>query len=275
MSLKRSGLGAYCGSNINETLERQQRWNPGFSTKLCQTAGESCQCRCLNLYRPSLSLTLALASLWLIVSALQTLPALSCLERDAERKRENESDFGCCKQKGTQCGVWNLLSPVNVPHQTPLSTCKAGFSPLPFLIGIFCSFGSSQIKITGRKEIMKIWWARGWDSDPGTLKLTWAAPQLFALAHLEGWYRLIKISSRFYEKSGRLHFGWTERQTDMSGQSEGWCVRSCLPLRRLTSEFQSTKSIQKRSTVLRKWWQTERKTDSHFLCWHGHKIITF
>lgn len=99
--MKRSGLGAFCGSNINETLERQQRWNPGSSTKLCQAAGESCQCRRLNLYRPSLSLTLALASLWLIVSALQTLSILFCLKLDADSKRKNESIFGCCKQKGT------------------------------------------------------------------------------------------------------------------------------------------------------------------------------
>lgn len=34
--MKRSGLGAYCGSNIIETPGRQQRWNPGSSTKLCQ-----------------------------------------------------------------------------------------------------------------------------------------------------------------------------------------------------------------------------------------------
>lgn len=99
VGMKRSGLGAYCGSNISETLERQQRWNPGSWTKLCQTAGESCQCRRLNLYRPSLSLTLTLASLWLIVSALQTLSILSRLKLDAESKGKNESIFGCCKQK--------------------------------------------------------------------------------------------------------------------------------------------------------------------------------
>lgn len=151
--MKRSGLGAYCGSNISETLERQQRWNPGSSTKLCQTAGESCQCRRLNLYRPSPCLTLTLASLWLIVSALQTLSILSCLKRDSESKRKNESISGCCKQKGTLFVLCEFSLPclratsklVSVP-----CTCQKEFFPLFFLI--YWSFGYSQIKINWRRE---------------------------------------------------------------------------------------------------------------------------
>lgn len=83
---QRSGLGAYCGSHISETLEPEQQWNPGTWTKLCQAAGESCQCKRPNLYHPSLTLTLTLASLWVIVSALQTLSILSCPKLDTESK---------------------------------------------------------------------------------------------------------------------------------------------------------------------------------------------
>ena len=56
VSLQRSGLGAYCSSNISETLKRQQWWNPGTSTQLCQTPEERCQSGCLNPYRPFLCL---------------------------------------------------------------------------------------------------------------------------------------------------------------------------------------------------------------------------
>lgn len=129
--MKRSGLGAYCCSNISETLERQQRWNPGSSTKLCQSAGESCRCRRLNLYCPFLSVTLA--SLGLIVSALQTLSILSCLKLDAASKRKNESIAAVNRSEHSLWYV-NFLSPVCVPHQTSLCSMYArgnSFPPFP------------------------------------------------------------------------------------------------------------------------------------------------
>lgn len=114
------------GGSSGETRDPQQ--------SSVKAAGESCQCRRLNLYHPSLCLTLTLASLWLIVSALQTLSILSCLKRDAESKGKNESIFGCCKQKKTTKKKTGALfvvcefspSPVCMPSQTsPLFLTRA------------------------------------------------------------------------------------------------------------------------------------------------------
>lgn len=123
-------------------LRQQHQWNPGAattvkpvsSTKLCQTAGESCQRRRLNLNRPSLSLTLTLASLWLTVSALQTLSIPSCLEVDGECKGKNESILAAVnKNKHSFCCV-NFLSSVCVPRSV-LCTCKKEFFSLPSFTG--------------------------------------------------------------------------------------------------------------------------------------------
>lgn len=79
---KRSGLGIYCRSNIIGTLGPQWRRNPRYSTKLCQTAGESCQCECLSLYCSSLYL-LQIHSCFALthcVSSSNPPPILSCLK---------------------------------------------------------------------------------------------------------------------------------------------------------------------------------------------------
>ncbi len=114
----------------------------------------------------------------------------------------------------------NFPSPVCVPHQTSLcSMCKQEWShspPFPHLLVLWLFADKNKLK---EGEIMKMWWGHGRDSDPGILKLTWAAPPLSPLPRSEWWYRLIKNSSLYYEKSGCLHFGRAERQPPMSGLS--------------------------------------------------------
>lgn len=141
------------GGSSGETRDPQQ--------SSVKAAGESCQCRRLNLYRPSLCLTLTLASLWLIVSALQTLSILSCLKRDAESKGKNESIFGCCKQKKTKkqknrstlCGVWIfpvscLHAKSNFPSVPHTRERRNSFAPFSSITG---PFDYSQIKINWRR----------------------------------------------------------------------------------------------------------------------------
>lgn len=178
------------GGSSGETRDPQQ--------SSVKAAGESCQCRRLNLYHPSLCLTLTLASLWLIVSALQTLSILSCLKRDAESKGKNESIFGCCKQKKKQQQKKqeHSLWCVNFPRllsacQVKLPLCSSHAREKEFFCPIFLNYWplrllTDKIKLK-EVEIMKARWEQGKDSDPGILKLTWAAPVLFLLLYSEWW----------------------------------------------------------------------------------------
>lgn len=247
---------------------QQHQCNPGAatavkpSTKLCQTAGESCQCRRLNLYRPSLSLTLTLASLWLIVSALQTLSILSCLKLATESKGKNESIFSCCKQRGALSVVCAFsLQPVYAPHQTPLFHLYARKAPhphpncsslqslrFPHLLGLLLFTDKNKLK---EGEIMKIWWEHGRDSDPGILKLTWAALPLSLLHRTEWWHGFIKNSSLPTMKSTHVCIlsGLRDKQQRLDCLWL-WCVWSCLVLQKLTFGIKSTVSRQQHKGLL-------------------------
>lgn len=170
------------GGSSGETRDPQQ--------SSVKAAGESCQCRRLNLYRPSLCLTLTLASLWLIVSALQTLSILSCLKRDAESKGKNESIFGCCKQKKQQQQK-NFFPRLLSACQVKLPLCSSRAREKEFFCPIFLNYWPLRLLTDKNKlkevEIMKARWEQGKDSDPGILKLTWAAPALFLLLYSEWW----------------------------------------------------------------------------------------
>lgn len=116
--------------------------------------------------------------------------------------------------------MW-IFSPLSARH---IKTCLGsmyvpeGILPplFPHLLVLWLFADKNKLK---EREIMKIWWGQGRDSNPGILKLTWTSPPPSPLPRSEWWYRLIKNASLYYEKRGRLQFGRTERQTAVSGPS--------------------------------------------------------
>lgn len=105
--MKRSGLGTYCASNMTETLEWQQWWKPCILNTALSDCRRKLSAQTPKPYRPSLLLTLRLALLWLIVTALQTLHSLLPWGRE---QKEEWVRPGFCKQKASLFFLFPVLS---------------------------------------------------------------------------------------------------------------------------------------------------------------------